>query len=75
LLYLCLPPGKYGLFFVVTVFLVTLAVSWISFQFLESPFLRLKRFFESGPGPANYASQRWEVDCTFAARVEPGMGP
>lgn len=75
LLRLWMPPAKYGPFFLVTVFLVTLAVSWVSFKFFESPFLRLKRFFESGPGPASHASQpRWQVDCAFA-RVEPRLGP
>jgi peptidoglycan/LPS O-acetylase OafA/YrhL len=40
-----LPAGKYGIVFLAVVLLLVLLISWLSFQFIESPFLKLKKFF------------------------------
>ncbi len=38
-------------FFIAAAIVTTTAVAWLSFRYIESPFLRLKRYFPSAPAP------------------------
>jgi peptidoglycan/LPS O-acetylase OafA/YrhL len=42
-----IPPGRHGPIFLIVLIVLTLLISWLSFRFIESWFLSLKRFFDS----------------------------